>query len=165
MRFRFTWIYALPIFLFAIMAAGNPLITVAGAVPNGIIDHQTAGAAARVAEIHLAWKAEGGWLAAQALIALDLAFIPAAFVAFCVGAKSLWGKRARALAGAAFFGGTAAFVTDLTETGAQAWQVFVAGPDDGLAGLAAGMVEPKLAAYVVAVGALLAGAVLARLKT
>lgn len=162
---RAFWItFAAACTVLAVMAVGNMLVAVPGVVPGGILDHQAAGNAARVDDIQRAWRSEAPPFAPHVLMVLDFVFIPLAAAAACLGGLSLWRRGVRALGAVAMLAGLAAAGLDLTETGAQAIQLWRDAGDDGLARLAAALVEPKLTAYVVANGALLAGMVLSRQK-
>lgn len=151
--------------VFALMALGNQMAVVPGVAPGGILDHQVAGTAARVGAIQEAWRGGETWMGVQALFVLDFIFIPLAALAAVLGGVAMLKGGLRALGLAALAGGVISAGTDLTETVAQAMQLWGAGPSDQLAGLAKSMSEPKMAAYVVANGAILAGLVLRRLKS
>jgi hypothetical protein len=62
--------------LLAFMAALNPYLANAVA-PWAILDHQTAGSAARVDAIQFAWARDGVLNLARFSMAIDLLFIPA----------------------------------------------------------------------------------------
>lgn len=150
--------------VFALMAAGEFALKASGQ-PFGILDHQSAGTAARAAQIQQSWAESGRLVLAQCLVALDFIFIALSALACSLGGWSLIRQGVRALGGVALIGASAAFATDLLETANQALQLFGSAPSDAQAGQAKAMVEPKLTAYVVGNGALCAGLVLRRLKS
>ena len=142
--------------VFAGMAVGGVALLADGQ-PDGILEHQSAGSAARAASIHASWAQFGRTELAQALMAMDFVFIGLSFLACVIGGLWLWRAGGRTLGAAVLLGGLIAYGTDLTETTAQALQLFSVGPDEGLARLAKAMVAPKLWAYGIAQVGLLIG--------
>jgi hypothetical protein len=160
---RFWFLLAAAWALFAVMAAGEFALK-AGGQPFGILDHQVAGTAQRVADIQHSWAQAGRLGLAQVLVAIDFVFMALAAAACAWGGAGLLGQGVRALGGVAIVGALLALGADVVETANQAMAVFWGAPSDQQAAIAAAAVEPKLTAYVVANGALLAGLVLRRLK-
>jgi hypothetical protein len=155
---------AVAVGLFGVMAAGHGLTVVAGTVPNGILDHQAAQTAARVADIHLAWRREGGFLPAQLLLGVDFLFILTVGAAALIGGRALIQARVLALGGLVLVAGLAAVGLDLGETGAQALQLWPDQPREDLASFAANCQPLKFQAYGVLILSCAAGLVLSRLR-
>lgn len=143
--------------LFVFMASTNSRLATA-ASPNGILDHQSAGTAARVDEIQHAWAAAGSLGFAQLSMGLDLVFIGLVTIGALVACALIWRRASGALklfAGLTALAWLAFGATDYTETIAQVVQAHSAGADN-LAGLAASVGLVKSVSFVAGNVALIA---------
>lgn len=156
---RIFWpLYVIGWGLLAAQAAINgPLSTAVS--PNGILDHQVAGTAARVNEIQAAWAAAGALQLARWSMGVDLAFISFATVAGLFGAVLIFrdGQSAalRALAATAGAAMLVFGIADFTETISQIVQATSTGSDT-LAALAASVNAIKIGAFLFGSVALIA---------
>lgn len=160
-QWRLFWaLYLLGMGVFAFMAATNSQLATALS-PGGILDHQSAATGARVDQIHDAWKAKGVFGFARTSMALDLVFITLVTLAGVIGGY-LMARKGGAL-GLLGWGIVIAWLVfgacDYIETGCQLVQVLNDGGEDALAGLAASVKPPKMAAFVAATLGLWAGLV------
>ena len=147
-RFLLFWIGGLIAFAVAIVLH-MPLTL--ETVPEGIVDHQTAGSAARVDYIHRQWSDAGVYRNAFTAMVSDLGFI----VLYSLG--SLFGgfyfRRAghrtlRMIGWALIASAIVFFASDMTETTLQLQQVMAGKGDDAKADLAAAMMYPKLVSWI-----------------
>ena len=134
-----------------LISQGDQLVT--AAVPGGMVDHQTAGTALRVDQIHQSWTDEGAMGFFKIAILFDLLFIVMYSLGGVIGgqlvrrdAVSPILKILGLMAMAAYF---AFGILDLCETLCQIVQVFFTGGHDGLAGLAELVQPPKLVAFAI----------------
>jgi hypothetical protein len=158
-QWRLFWIfYVLGWAVFAYIAATNGTLASAES-PGGILDHQAAATGARVDRIHDAWKAKGVFDFAALSMSLDLVFITFATIAGVIGGYLI--ARAggvRGLLGWAILILWIVFgACDYIETACQLVQVLQDSGKDELAGLAATVRPPKMAAFVAGTLALCAG--------
>jgi hypothetical protein len=144
--------------LLAFMAALNPLLANAVA-PWAILDHQTAGSAARVDAIQFAWARDGVLNLARFSMAVDLLFIPVySWGAYCGGRM----MRAEANPKLVRVGGlimvAAALypLLDYTETISQFIQVMQFKGSDSLASIAAAVKPVKSVVFLITMFGILA---------
>jgi hypothetical protein len=149
-QWRLFWaLYLIGLAVFAFIATTNATLVTAAA-PQGILDHQSAATAMRVEQIHVGWKEKGVFGFARTSMIFDLVFITFATLAGVVGGYLM--ARKGGVRGALgwvvlgvwlIFGGL-----DYIETGAQLMQVLNDRGQDELAGLAASVRPPKIAAFL-----------------
>ncbi len=135
------------------------------AVPGGILDHQSAGNAARVNAIQEAWAAAGLLDQARIAMAVDLVFIWAYSLAAMNGGRTFRDKENRTLSVLGWIAlGSASifFLTDLGETSAQVYQLNRFEGSDGLALIASSLGPPKLVSFFASLGALVAALLMER---
>lgn len=141
------WIGGLAIMV--LMIAINPIF-INDVSPWGIRDHQSAGSAAHIDEIHSAWQAAGVMEYAQAMLALDLVYIAMySFGAFCGGRMFLAAKRAalKWLGAIILAAAVVIAVADSIETICQLIQTMQVKGDNRLAGIAATVQPLKSTAF------------------
>lgn len=160
-QWRLFWIfYVVSWAVFAYIAVTNTQM-VTPVSPGGILDHQSAATAMRADQIHDAWKAKGTFGFAAVSMSLDLVFITFATLAGVVAGYLM--ARAgglRGMFGWLVLGVWALFgACDYIETTCQLVQVLQDKGSDELAGLAATVKPPKMAAFVAGTLALWAGLV------
>jgi len=160
-QWRLFWIfYLIGIGVFAYIAATNSALAT-DVSPGGILDHQSAGTGVRADQIHAAWKAKGVFDFAAVSMSLDLVFITFATIAGVMAGYLM----ARAGGARGMLGWTVLLVwivfgaCDYIETGCQLVQVLQDAGSDELAGLAATVKPPKIAAFLAGTLALWAGLV------
>ena len=158
----FLWLWIGGLVLFAIVIALSlPLILTA--VPGGIADHQSAGTAQAVNNIHAAWAQAG--LMGQARVAMlaDLVFIGVYGVGSVLGGlyfRNTGVGVVRRLGVLIALFGIAFLITDYAETISQLIQLSNGAGDDELAALAATVRPVKMVAWVITfLGVLLALAI------
>ena len=159
---RFWTFWLLGILLLAAQIVMNVWL-VTEASPLGISDHQAAGSAARVEDIHAGWVAAGVMDLAIYSMELDLIFIGVyAWGAFAGGrlfAASSQEMLAR-LGKVIMFAAIGFAITDYAETLSQLIQAAVTGGDDSLANIAATVRPVKMVLFLVTVlGVLIALAI------
>lgn len=120
-------------------------------VPQGIVDHQIAGSAARVDYIQREWASAGVYGAALVAMVSDFAFI------LLYGSGSLMGglyfrrtgRRAVRLLGSVIVVSAIVFLaSDLAETTMELLQLLAGQGDDTRAAIAAAMHYPKLVSWI-----------------
>lgn len=147
--FLLFWVGGL--FVFAIVIAIGLPLGIPG-VPEGILDHQAAGTAARVNEIHGSWAAEGLLRTAKFAMAADLVFIGIYGLGSVLGGWYYWRTGlgvVKVLGIAVFFAGLVFLFTDYGETIAQFFQLMRDKGGNRLAGFAATMQPIKMVAWMV----------------
>jgi len=147
--FLLFWVGGLIVFAIVI-ALGMPL-GIAGVV-GGILDHQAAGTAKRVNEIHDLWAAAGLLGRAKIAMAADLVFIGIYGIGSVLGGWYYWrtGRGVVKLLGIAVFAAGLVFLfTDYGETIAQFIQIMREKGGNRLAGFAAMMQPIKMVAFVI----------------
>lgn len=134
-------------------------------VPQGIVDHQVAGNAARVDYIQREWSAAGLYRAALTAMLSDVAFI------LLYGSGSLLGGfyfhrhgsgRLRWVGKLLIIAAVVFLASDLTETTLQIRQLLAGRGDDTAAAIAAAMHYPKLVSWIACFILPLNGIILAR---
>ncbi len=149
-NFGILWLGGLGI-LALLLSIGDELFT--QAAPRGILDHQSAGTAARVDEIQESWAAIGKLQFAKYVITADLVFIFSYSLGGIIGGWLIWKeasspllKKLGALALAAYmsFG-----LLDAIETLSQFGQIISEQGINTLAALAAFVQPPKFVAFAV----------------
>lgn len=148
---RAFWIlYVVAWALFAVLVGTNGQM-VTEASPNGILDHQVAGTAARVKEIQDAWAAAGSLDAARMSMGLDLVYIGVLTAAGVTGGRYVARASGNALAGGLGWLTLVAFLVfgaaDYAETISQIIQALNQ-PDDTLAHVAQTANGPKGLAFL-----------------
>lgn len=147
-RFVMFWLGGLTAFAVAIWLH---LPLTIDTVPQGIVDHQVAGNAARVDYVQREWSAAGLYRTAFTAMMSDFAFI------LLFGFGSLLGglyfrRSSRASVrriGAALLVSALVFLAaDLTETTLELQQLLAGKGDDGKAAIAAAMHYPKLVSWI-----------------
>lgn len=158
----FLWLWMGGLVLFAIVIALSLPLTLT-AVPGGISDHQSAGTAQAVNDIHAAWKQAG--LMGQARVAMlaDLLFIGVYGLGSILGGlhfRKTGTGAVRRLGVIIALSGVAFFITDYVETISQLIQLTRDAGDNQLAALAATVKPVKMVAWVITfLGMLLALAI------
>ena len=154
------------VILVALISQNDRLVT--DIAPQGMVDHQVAASAKRVEDIHESWHAVGAMGFFRMAILFDLLFIVLYSAGGVMGgvligrdARSSWLK---ALGGTAILAYAAFGMFDITETLCQAFQGFVTGGNDLLAGMAARAQPPKMVAFFVGFPSLVAALVWFRLE-
>ena len=147
--FRTFWIGGLMIFA-GVIALGLSLTS--GEVTWGIVEHQAAGTAARVNEIHAQWAAGGVLRLAKIAMVSDLIFIGIYGLGSVLGGWYYWRTGfgiVKMLGIAVFIAGLVFLVTDYGETIAQFIQLMRDKGGNRLAGFAATMQPIKMVAWTV----------------
>ncbi len=146
--------------IFAMLVLGNDAL-ITDIVPRGIVDHQAAGNAARVDEIHASWAAAGALGAARWGMIFDFVFITFFWIGGVIGGRILWRDarepRLKKLGLLAILGFFLFGLTDYIETGAQLAQLLMMQGSDLLAATAALMQPIKSLSFIVASVLLIAG--------
>ncbi|NVE93823.1 hypothetical protein [Altererythrobacter lutimaris] len=161
--FLYWWIGGL--IAFAITLYLHTPLVVEG-VPGGILDHQAAPDAATVDAIQGAWREYGVMDQARIAMISDLIFIGIYGIGCVLGGlyfRRLSSVFVRALGWVALAGGVAFLITDYGETVSQLIQLTQGAGDDTLAGIASGLRPIKIASFIAAFVAILAGLIAARL--
>ena len=134
-----------------LISQGDQLVT--AVAPGGMIDHQTAGTALRVDQIHQSWADAGKTGYVKIAMLFDLLFI----VIYSVGGV-IGGMLVRRDAASALLRGLAPIVIaayflfgvlDFIETVCQTIQLYFTGGSDALAGVAKLAQPPKLLAFAI----------------
>lgn len=147
-RFMMVWIgglvaFAVTVWLHLPLALDN--------VPQGIVDHQVAGTAARVDFIQREWAVAGVYRTALTAMASDFAFI------LLFGLGSLMGgcyfrrgssHALRIIGNVLLLSAVVFLASDLIETTMQVRQLLSGKGDDTMAATAAAMHYPKLASWI-----------------
>ncbi len=150
--FGVLWLGGLGI-LMVLLSVGSELYT--EAAPRGILDHQSAGTAARIDEIQKSWAAIGKLSFAKYAMAADLVFIGLYSLGGVLGGWLVWSearssslRRVGALSVAAYllFG-----LLDYGETLSQFAQLLAETGNDSLAAIAANLQPPKFVAFAVSI--------------
>lgn len=157
--FRRTWFTGLALFLIVILL-GLPLLLSDGSF--GIVQHQSAGTAARVYEIQDAWRALGLRPLAVAAMVGDLIFIPTCSVGSYLGGLHLARTGKPVLGVIVRVAALVFLITDLTETGLQLMQLLTDRSSGGIAGVVAAMRVPKVSSFLVALAGICVGLYLQR---
>ena len=149
--FRLFWVGGLVLFA-AVLALHLPLTLTA--VPNGILDHQSAGTAAEVNRIQAAWMAAGVIGTARFAMIGDLIFI-GVYGTGCVLGGWYYMRTGhgfvRLLGMAALIAGFMFLITDYGETLAQLVQLLRGRGGSNLAAFAATMQPIKVVAWITTV--------------
>jgi hypothetical protein len=151
--------------LLAIMAVMNVFLSLPSSL-LGIIDHQTAGAGARVDDIQLGWKTGGVLTLAKISIALDLVFIAVYSWGAYLGGRVMRQEASPMLRrlGALIMIAAALYpILDYTETICQFIQVMTFKGSDVLAGIAATVRPFKSVDFLVTLIGLLTALALRRM--
>ncbi len=149
-QWRLFWIfYAIALAAFAYIAATNTAF-VTEVSPGGILDHQSAGVGAVADRIHAAWKEKGSFGFAAVSMSLDLVFITFQTLAGATAGYLIARKGGtKGLLGWVILGVWLVFgACDYIETSCQLVQVLQDRGSDALAGLAAAVKPPKVAAFL-----------------
>lgn len=149
-NFWIFWLGGLVVFII-IVVTGGPLMT--EVAPGGIVDHQSAGIAARVDEIQQSWADAGLLNYAKWSMIGDLIFIGLYTIGGIIGGRLLWQdawspslkKLGLGLMLVYFLFG----VTDYVETISQFIQLIRLEGSDTLAGIAAVAQPPKIATWII----------------
>ena len=134
-------------------------------VKDGMTAHQKAGSAKAVCDIHELWIEADLYEWAQAAIVTDLVFIAICSLGTYLMGRQLWASGSGIVGMAGLFALATGFVfmlTDYAETIAQAIQLFEREGSDRLAAIAATVRPVKMAAWITAFLAVLAGLVMER---
>ena len=163
LNWRMFWLLWLAgiVIIVALVGQNDRLVT--EIAPQGMVDHQIAGTAKRVEEIHDSWRAAGAMGFFRIAIIFDLVFIILYSSGGVIGGL-LIRKDARfgllkALAGLAIIAYAAFGFLDFTETVCQAIQGFLTGGNDVLAQIAALAQPPKMIAFFIGFPSLVAALV------
>ncbi|WP_284125747.1 hypothetical protein [Parerythrobacter aestuarii] len=147
-RFLMFWVGGL--IAFAIALALHMPLTIE-AVPEGIVDHQTATTGARVDAIQQAWAEAGVYRNAFTAMLSDFGFILLYGIGSLMGGLYFLrtGQGTLRMIGWALVGSALVFLaSDLTETAMQIQQLTAGKGDDVKAHLAAAMHYPKLISWI-----------------
>lgn len=153
--------------LLAIMIAMNPFLATQAA-PFAILDHQSAGTAARVNEIQQSWAGSGKLMLARASIAIDLVFIAVYFRGAWLGGRVM--RRTGVpvlmrLGAIVMVAAIADLLLDYVETICQFIQIVSLRGDDRLAEIAATARPYKSVAFLVTFFGLLTALLVRRMTS
>ena len=161
---QFATFWPLGLVLFAIAVLLSMPLTIP-AVPDGILDHQSAGTAEVVNRIQNAWAEAGVLEMAEMAMIADLVFIGIYAYGSWQGGRAIRQRAGGAVRGIGTLVCAAAVVfliTDYGETIAQLIQLLNRQGSDGLAGFAALLQPIKVAAWITTFIGILAGMLLTR---
>lgn len=120
-------------------------------VPQGIVDHQIAGSAARVDYVQREWAAAGVYRAALTAMLSDFAFILLYGLGSLLGGlyfRRIGQGTVRMIGTALLLSALVFLASDLIETTMEIMQLLAAKGDDAMAAIAAAMHYPKLVSWI-----------------
>lgn len=147
-RFLLVWLGGLAAFGVAIWLHAPLAIPT---VPGGILEHQTAGSAARVDFIQREWSQAGVYRDALTAMLSDIAFIVIYSLGSLLGGVYFLGRGIRRIGWLLVASAMIFFATDMTETVLELLQLVAAKGNDTQAEVAAAMQYPKVAGWTACV--------------